>query len=775
MKNILFLTHLYPYPPNDGGKIVSFNTLKHLAEYGHHITVCTFYSKEKDDLSTFPLEMQVYGVPVDYANTLGGGMKNLISPLSYNMEKYVNRQMRELVFSLLSALNIDIVYVDHLHMAYYGRLIKQTYPHLIVVLRQHNVESLIMKRVAEEERNPIKKLYFQMQYAKLNAYESSICADFDECIMITQEDLNLMEKMNHRVRLSLLPAGVDMNKYVPLDYRQNEWPTITFLGSLAWMPNIQGVTWFMENVFPSLLRQVPNIQFYIVGKNPPESIVKYESQYPKNVHVTGFVEDERPYIAASDVFVVPLKIGGGMRIKILNALAMKKPVVTTSIGAEGIHLKEGSFEVADSSADMEKTILKLLNNKDLAGQMGELGYQEVQAHYSNQLILEKHAANLDHFDSPVHDHKMNVMYVTHSKKKGGAEQSLIHLINHMDTSLYNIYLLCPQDTEYVDEIKTPHKRLHMELGSIKKNIAAYIQRNMAIIHLVRKHNIHIVHANGWRAPWYVLFAKYFTKAKTIWHHRDAMESKFYTWLLPHFFDQVICISDFVKSTIKVKRKCAVVYNGIEQKNDASLEKQRKFKEDGILVIGVIGRIVEWKRYDYIIKALSIFTRKFNITNWKLNIYGDTAVDGSDAYLQQLKDLVAELGLEYNINFKGHTRTPIKAMGECDVTINFSDKEPFGRVIIESLLAKTPVIVANSGGAHEIIARTEGGFICQDGDIDHLAHQIKEIYDLSEHQYESLSSTGYENVKKFFDAKNKSRDVSQIYNRLTKKAFLSQHM
>lgn len=362
--------------------------------------------------------------------------------------------------------------------------------------------------------------------------------------------------------------------------------------------------------------------------------------------------------------------------------------------------------------------------------------------------------------------KKNILYVTHSPKKGGAEQSLIHLINHTDLTKYNVFLLCPFDTEYLDEITVPIKVYNLNLGSIKKSFGVgYLRKVLYIRNLVRKLKIDIIHANGWRAPWYIAPLKYMSKAKIIWHHRDVMHSKAYNIILPNFFDHIICISDYVKSSLKVKNesKCSVVYNGVDISNVVSAKKKRI--NDCTFNIGTFGRIVEWKRYDYMIEAIKIFSDMVGKKGWKFYIVGGTSIDGSEKYLDYLKNLVKSYGLEENIYFLGHQKNPIQIMSECHLTINFSECEPFGRVIIESLLAKTPVIVANSGGAPEIIRLTNGGLICEDGNINQLAQQIYEIYKLDEESYEQLSVTGYSNVKKYFDMKNLYKQVDKIYQQL----------
>lgn len=369
------------------------------------------------------------------------------------------------------------------------------------------------------------------------------------------------------------------------------------------------------------------------------------------------------------------------------------------------------------------------------------------------------------------DNKISILFVTHSKKKGGAEQSLIHLINHLNIEKFNIFLLCPPETEYLNDIRVPFTKINMELISLKRSLGIIYIKNVYFINkFVKKFNIDIIHANGWRAPWYVAPIKYLSNTKTIWHHRDIMKSKLYNNFLPLFFDQIICISECVKNTLKIKqrKKISVVYNGVEVNNKVLNIRKRSFKEDGIFVVGSFGRIVEWKRYDYIIKALKLFAERNRDADWKYFIVGGTEVDGSPDYLVYLKELVNSLGLQGNISFLGHQENPIKIMSKCDITINFSDQEPFGRVIIESLIAKTPVIVANSGGAPEIIYKTDGGLICEDANIQMLAEKINYIYNMNSTDYEKLRTNGFNKVCEFFNMEKLAFQIYEIYYSLISK-------
>jgi len=358
--------------------------------------------------------------------------------------------------------------------------------------------------------------------------------------------------------------------------------------------------------------------------------------------------------------------------------------------------------------------------------------------------------------------KINVMFVTHADKKGGAEQSLIHLINYLDTSQYRIHLLSPENADYLSEIRTEYKHFPLRLNSIKKKLGfGYLETVFRIKSYVTRNHIDIVHANGWRAPWYTAPLKFITKSKLVWHHRDHTHLRMFNRVLPRFFDQVICISQFVANSIEGKNK-TIIYNGVDTELGLTM-KNRSFMEDDTLVIGTFGRIVEWKRYHLMIEAVKKLAdnKKYN---WKLLIVGDTSVDGSDRYFNDMIQKVIEYGLEDNVIFYGYSKKPLELMKECDLTINFSLNEPFGRVIIESMLVQTPVIVADSGGAPEIIHLTKGGFIVKDGDVEELYQTIQLVYD-KRVNYQELSSQGHTSAMNDFNMNTIARKVENTYHLL----------
>ena len=383
---ILQITTRLPYPLTDGGKIATYNVIKYLALRGHNITLVCFNNENKK----YP-ELEKYCKLIIIRKNLKtnylGLFFNLFSGIPYGISKYYSIVAKKIIYDLLKKNKYDIVHLDHLHTAYYGSFIKKEY-NFPVLLQEQNTENIIMKRFYENQRNLFVKFYAYLQYEKLYKYESKICEIFDCCLMITKIDEEIIKKMNSKIKTSVIPAGVDASYFYPIELKEEEYSLVS-VASMNWLPNIEGIHWFCKEILPLVIREIPKAKLYIVGKNPPTSIRNLSNHH---IIVTGFVEDVREYIAKGQIFVVPLKTGSGMRIKILNSLAMGKAIVSTSIGCEGIELTDGeNICIANSEKKFDEKILDLLANKNKRQRIGENGLKLVKEKYR----WEKIAKNIE--------------------------------------------------------------------------------------------------------------------------------------------------------------------------------------------------------------------------------------------------------------------------------------------------------------------------------------------------------------------------------------------
>lgn len=381
---ILQISPKKPYPPTGGGEIVAYNTIKYLAMRGHEITLVSIVEKEEGipELEKFCRWMPIQK---DTATTTIGLLGNLFSKKPYTISKYHSEEIKQKIWGIFKKFNFDIVHIEGLHAAYYGIYIKQEFG-LPVVLRELNVEAKIMERFYKNQKNPLIKAYAYLQYKKLSCYEAVICEVFDKCFMITEEDKRRIKEMNPRVKTSVIPSGVDTSYFYPMEIEE-EPLSIVSVASMDWLPNVEGILWFHKDILPLIKKEIPEIKLYVVGKNPPDSVKGLEKD---DILVTGFVEDVREYMARGAVFIVPLKTGSGMRIKILNALAMGRAIVSTSVGCEGINVMDGeNIRIANTEQEFAREVIKLLKGREERKRLGEAGLKLVKEKYQWERIAEQ--------------------------------------------------------------------------------------------------------------------------------------------------------------------------------------------------------------------------------------------------------------------------------------------------------------------------------------------------------------------------------------------------
>lgn len=368
--------------------MVVFNTIKYLAKRGHQIDFLFLSGKDVDGAALQELGNWCRPYPVLHhrKNSLASLLLNVFSSKPYSITKYYSNHLKKQFADLLEKNEYNVIQFEGLFVAYLlnvARSIKKFTP---IVLRQHNVESVIRERLFRNSRFLPARLWLLLQYRRFLAYEADICVRFDRCFMITRDDEQKIEELSPGVRASVIPGGVDCSYFYPQNITEEPY-SIVFIGVMDWLPNVEGIYWFCNEVFPQIKRKIPASKLYIVGSDPPNDVKKLANN---DVIITGFVDDVRAYMAKGQVFIVPLKSGSGMRIKILNALAMARPVVSTSIGCEGIGVMDGkNIYIADTAEQFAKKITELLNNENERRRLGSEGLNLVKEKYQWERVIEE--------------------------------------------------------------------------------------------------------------------------------------------------------------------------------------------------------------------------------------------------------------------------------------------------------------------------------------------------------------------------------------------------
>ncbi len=383
--NILFLTTKFPYPPDSGAKIRDFNLIKEVSKE-HDISLISFIQDEGEKRNLEFLRPYCKSIEVvrerGRINLFAGIFISLFTRKPFTIAKFYSFKMKQKIKAILSSDEFDLIHCSHLHMAQYVENIRG----VPKILDEHNIEFFLIKRYLKEQKNLIKKIFvFFLQYLKLAGYESSIAQKFDHCFVVSEIDKKSLESIAPRASLSVISNGVDVGRYNPQesDAQPN---SLVFTAVMDWFPNEDAVLYFYDKIWPLIKKEIEDVSLCIVGRNPSSKIVNL-SRGEGNITVTGYVEDVRPYIAKSSVYIVPLRIGGGSRLKILEAMAMGKAVVSTSIGCEGLKVSDNeNILIADSPEEFSAKIAMLLRNKELRNKLGISARKLVEDNYSWDII-----------------------------------------------------------------------------------------------------------------------------------------------------------------------------------------------------------------------------------------------------------------------------------------------------------------------------------------------------------------------------------------------------
>jgi len=390
---ILFLTQVLPYPLDSGAKIRAYYVLLHLAQR-HEVTLVSFV--RADDRSEYVAHLErfchaVHTVPMRRSR-LRDARALLVAGLTGRSALIVRDEIGEMQATLKQLVrekSPDVVHADQTSMAQYALYARSRIPDpesrqtARLVLDAHNALYRIPERMSAHECNPLKRLALRREARALARYEAQVYQSFDHVVCVADEDRQvLQERMSvEESRFTTIPICVDPEEK-PLIERAQHPRAVTHLGTMFWPPNVEGVLWFAQEVFPRVLAQVAEAQFVIVGKNPPRQVRDLSFQ-TRNIHVTGYVQDPVPYLAETAVFIVPLHAAGGMRVKILDAWCWGMPLVSTSIGAEGIAVWDGEdILIADTPDTFAQAVVRVLQDPALGERLRQNGRRWVEERYN---------------------------------------------------------------------------------------------------------------------------------------------------------------------------------------------------------------------------------------------------------------------------------------------------------------------------------------------------------------------------------------------------------
>ncbi|HSM57665.1 MAG TPA: glycosyltransferase family 4 protein [Candidatus Sulfomarinibacteraceae bacterium] len=392
---ILYLSQVVPYPADAGAKIRIYHVLQYLAAAGHEVTLVAFRRENDSEEAIAHLRQYCREVhTVLMQRSARQDAQHLATSILRGMPFLIARDQVEEMYRLVQTLthtqHFDAVHADQLWMAQYA-LATRRQPGAQqpgkLVLDQHNAMFLIPQRLSASLSNPLKRAILHREARQLAAYERTTCQQFDAVTWVSEEDRQAVfnsaangHRLSATARHTVIPICVDPDSKPPISRKANAC-RVTFLGGLHWPPNAEGVTWFWEDVWPTVRRTAPEAILTVIGKDPPPPLAHAADSDP-TIHVTGYVDDPLPYLQETAAFIVPLSAGGGMRVKIIDAWSWALPIVSTRIGAEGVRYEDGhNLLIADQAHDFAAAIMRLLQQPQLAGALAGNGRATVTEHY----------------------------------------------------------------------------------------------------------------------------------------------------------------------------------------------------------------------------------------------------------------------------------------------------------------------------------------------------------------------------------------------------------
>ncbi|MBZ0294739.1 MAG: glycosyltransferase family 4 protein [Anaerolineae bacterium] len=378
---VLLLTQVLPYPPDSGPKVKTYYVLKYLAQH-HDVTLVSFVRESDDARYIQHLETlceRVITVPITRSKTrdLAFLGQSILSGQPWMMLRDERPEMRQVLADLAAGEHFDIVHADQTNMGQYAL----PFTNSRKVLDLHNALWMLYKRLSEttSSTSPMKYILAR-DWRMLKQYEGELCRKFDAVTAVTEEDRALLMEAGAPDNITVIPIAIDTDEQALID-RRPSGPHIVHIGTMYWPPNIQGITWFLDHVYPIIKQEVPDVRCTLIGARPPEQIVE-RSADDRTLTVTGYVDDPTPFLEDASMTVVPLHAGGGMRVKILNALSQGIPMVSTTVGCEGIKVThDHDILIADEAEAFAQSSIRLLTDSDLNRRLTHQGRQTAEQYY----------------------------------------------------------------------------------------------------------------------------------------------------------------------------------------------------------------------------------------------------------------------------------------------------------------------------------------------------------------------------------------------------------
>ncbi|QKG56006.1 glycosyltransferase family 4 protein [Hymenobacter sp. BRD128] len=397
--HILQVSPRVPFPLHDGGAIGIYNITKGLLAAGHRVTMLAIntpkHHQPADVLAHLGPNFRLVTVDVDTDATPLKALQNLLfSSQPYNVDRFIKEEVTSALIELLQTQTINVVQFEGTYVAWYYEW--WGYQELSVgvkgVLRAHNIEYVIWERLAAGEKKLLKRWYLKNLAQRLRRFEQRCLVNFDAVAAITKEDIVRLKELGCPEPIALIPAAVEMAAFQPDPSQPPQPRTVFMIGSLNWLPNLEGLDWLLREVWPAVHAELPELELHVAGVAPPGHLTS-RPKGQDNVFIHGFVESAAAFMRQYDLMLVPLLSGGGMRVKIIEGMALGKCILSTSIGAEGIAVRDGhDIVLRDSAAAWQQSLRDYYHGRLPVAAVGAEAARTAAEVYDNRRVTQRFEA-----------------------------------------------------------------------------------------------------------------------------------------------------------------------------------------------------------------------------------------------------------------------------------------------------------------------------------------------------------------------------------------------
>jgi polysaccharide biosynthesis protein PslH len=384
---VLQICFRVPFPPHDGGAIAMYDIAHGLTQKGHDVQVLAVNTPkhfQKEDVLQGVAKLKT--VFVDTTISPLKAFLNLFKNIPYNVERFISKDFEAAIVDLLKKETFDIIHVEGTFVAYYIDVIRK-HTKTPVVLRAHNVEYLIWQRLAANETSILKKIYKNFLSKRLMTFEREYFQKYDTIAGITEQDNDRITALGVSTPKVFIPAGVQLQRFKIIDSIKAKPNTMFIISSLNWLPNLEGLDWFVTNVWPHAKAQNKDLELHIAGKDTPEQV---RALAGNGIFIHGYVADASVFMQEYDMMLVPLLSGGGMRLKIIEGMALGKAILTSTIGAEGISCESGKdIFMKDKASEWVALIAEYFQEHEKFEQVGAQALNLIRDEYDNDKVVDK--------------------------------------------------------------------------------------------------------------------------------------------------------------------------------------------------------------------------------------------------------------------------------------------------------------------------------------------------------------------------------------------------